>query len=150
MVKKYLESKHKEYPSLYKNFKPGERVVRRYKKESGETEEYEGIIMAMDPDNMEIYWDTIDGEYSPDQIMDDFTLCDAEEVYFLNQSPIEKHDGLPIAITKELNKPKLPKCPACDDGELNQVAYNTFICNNPECESEFEAEDLGLKAEDFP
>jgi hypothetical protein len=91
MVKKYLDSKHKEFPSLYKNFKPGERVVRSYKNESGEIEEYEGIIMAMDPDYMEIYWDTIDGEYNPDLIMDDFTLCDAKEVYDGNQeySPIK-------------------------------------------------------------
>ena len=91
MVKKNLDSKDKEYPSLYKKFKPGERVVRRYKNESGEIEEFEGIIMAMDPDFMEIYWDTINGEYSPDQIMDDFTLCNAEEVYNGNQeySPIK-------------------------------------------------------------
>ena len=91
MVKKNLDSKDKQYPSLYDNFRPGERVVRRFTNESGEIEEYEGIIMAMDPDYMEVYWDTIDGEYSPDQIMDDFTLCDAEEVYNGNQeySPIK-------------------------------------------------------------
>jgi hypothetical protein len=41
---------------------------------------------------MEIYWDTIDGEYSPDQIVDDFTLCDADEVYNGTQeySPIKR------------------------------------------------------------
>lgn len=92
MVKKNMENKLKEYPSLYKEFKPGERVIRRCKKESGEIEEYEGIIMAMDPDYMEIYWDTIDGEYNPNMIDDDFTLCDAEEVYDGNQaySPIKR------------------------------------------------------------
>lgn len=91
MVKKNSNEKSKEYPSLYDEFKPGERVIRQYKNESGEIEEYEGIIMAMDPEFMEVYWDTIDGEYSPDQIIDDFTLCDADEVYngTLEYSPIK-------------------------------------------------------------
>ncbi len=91
MAKKDEEKKSKAYPSLYEEFKPGERVIRRLKKDSGEIEEYEGIIMAMDPDYMEVYWDTIDGEYSPDQIIDDFTLCDADEVFNGNQeySPIK-------------------------------------------------------------
>lgn len=84
--------KSKGYPSLYDAFKPGQRVIREFKKESGEIEEYEGIIMAMDPEYMEVYWDTIDGEYSPDQINDDFTLCDADEVYNGNReySPIKR------------------------------------------------------------
>mgnify|MGYP006273054269 CR=1 FL=1 len=92
MSKKKENAKTKGYPSLYDEFKPGQRVIREYKKESGEIEEYEGIIMAMDPDYMEVYWDTIDGEYSPDQINDDFTLCDADEVYNGNMeySPIKR------------------------------------------------------------
>ena len=32
------------------------------------------------------------------------STCNAEEVYFLTQSKIEKVDGLPIAITKEWKK----------------------------------------------
>ena len=93
MMSKKKEYIHeKGYPSLYDKFKPGQRVVRQYKKETGELEEYEGIIMAMDTEAMEIYWDTIDGEYSPDQIVDDFTLCDADEVYNGTQeySPIKR------------------------------------------------------------
>jgi len=92
MGKRMENGKKKEYPSLYDDFKPGQRVIREYKNDSGEIEEYEGIIMAMDPEYMEIYWDTIDGEYSPDQIIDDFTLCDADEVYNGNQeySPIKR------------------------------------------------------------
>ena len=92
MVKKNILSKTREYPSLYDRFKPGERVTRQYKKKSGDVEEIEGIIMAMDPDYMEIYWDTIDGEYNPNLIDVDFTLCDAEEIYNGNQeySPIKR------------------------------------------------------------
>lgn len=81
MDKKILKERSKEYVSLYDEFKPGERVIRHYKKKSGEVEEYEGIIMAMDQEYMEVYWDTIDGQYCPDQIVDDFTLCDADEVF---------------------------------------------------------------------
>lgn len=94
MRKNKTTEKPKGYPSLYDDFKPGERVVRQYKKESGEVEEYEGIIMAMDAEYMEVYWDSIDGEYSPDQIVDDFTLCDVDEVYNGNQeySPIKKKE----------------------------------------------------------
>ena len=93
MVKKHPSTdKSKGYPSLYDNFRPGQRVIRQYKKESGDIEEYEGIIMAMDPDYMEVYWDTIDGEYSPIDIADDFTLCNADEVFNGNQeySPIKR------------------------------------------------------------
>ena len=92
MSTKYDNLKQKKYPSLYDKFKPGERVIRHYKKESGEIELYEGIIMAMDNEYMEIYWDTIDGEYNPYQIIDDFTLCDANEVYNgnLEYSPIRR------------------------------------------------------------
>ena len=35
--------------------------------------------------------------------------CDAEEVYFLDQSSIDKYDGLPIAITKEWKKKGIQK-----------------------------------------
>jgi hypothetical protein len=90
--KEYANEDQKEYPSLFNTFRPGQRVVRQYKKDSGEIEEYEGIIMAMDAYNMEIYWDTVDGDYDPFEIIDDFTLCDADEVYNGSQeySPIKR------------------------------------------------------------
>ncbi len=90
--KQYNNANQKEYPSLFNTFRPGQRVVRQYKKDSGEIEEYEGIIMAMDAHNMEIYWDTVDGDYDPFEIVDDFTICDADEVYNGSQeySPIKQ------------------------------------------------------------
>ncbi len=45
--------------------------------------------------------------------------------------------------------PEIPKCPVCNSG-IHQKAYNYFRCSNPECNKEFDAEDLGLKKEDFP
>lgn len=93
MVKKqYISLRQKGYPSLYETFRPGQRVVRQHKKDSGELAEYEGIIMTMDPYSMEVYWDTIDGDYNPYEIADDFTLCDSDEVYNGTQeySPIKR------------------------------------------------------------
>lgn len=81
-----------KYPSLYEKFQPGDRVYRKINAENGKKEEYEGIIMAMDNDKMEIYWDTIDGKYDPSLIDDDFTLCSADEVLNGNEeySPIKR------------------------------------------------------------
>ena len=49
--------------SLYRHFKPGDRVKRYYQGETGKTQLYEGIIMTVDYDQLEIYWDKIDGIY---------------------------------------------------------------------------------------
>lgn len=86
-----------KYPSLYDEFQPGDRVYRKITVEKGKTEEYEGIIMAMDTDRMEVYWDTVDGEYNPSIIDEDFTMCSVDEVLNGNQecSPIKrKHKGI--------------------------------------------------------
>ena len=66
--------------SLYKHFKPGDRVKRSFQEKKGKTKQYEGIIMAMDHDQLEIYWDKIDGMYCPDLIENDFTMCPFDEV----------------------------------------------------------------------
>ena len=82
MVREIKEEKGqmRKYPSLFDHFKPGERVVRSIRRDNGTIEVYEGIIMALDNDKMEIYWDTLDGQYSPDAIQNDFTLCCVDEV----------------------------------------------------------------------
>ena len=66
--------------SLFRYFHPGERVRRKYKQEKGGKKQYEGIIMTMDHDSLEIYWDTIDGIYCPNIIEKDFTICGFDEV----------------------------------------------------------------------
>ncbi|MFO8077625.1 MAG: hypothetical protein R6U21_03155 [Thermoplasmatota archaeon] len=97
MDKKIENEKPVKYPSLYEKFQPGDRVYRKINVDNGKTEEYEGIIMAMDNDKMEIYWDTIDGEYNPSLIDDDFTLCSVDEVLNGTEeySPMKrKHKGI--------------------------------------------------------
>lgn len=92
MDKKIDYEKAVKYPSLYEKFQPGDRVFRKMSLTNGKTEEYEGIIMAMDNDKIEVYWDTIDGEYNPSLIDDDFTLCSVDEVMDGNEeySPIKR------------------------------------------------------------
>lgn len=77
-----MKKDYRSYPSLslYDYFKPGDRVKRKFRDDEGRMEEYEGIIMNMDGEHLEIYWDTIDGSYCPDLIEDDFTSCPVDEV----------------------------------------------------------------------
>ena len=46
----------------------------------------------MDNNQMEVYWDTLNGDYTPELIDEDFTLCSVDEVLNGNQecSPIKK------------------------------------------------------------
>lgn len=92
MNKKTDNEKQDEYSSLYDVFQPGDRVYRKMIVDKHKIKEYEGIIMAMDAENMEIYWDTIDGEYNPNIIDDDFTLCSIDEALNGNEefSPIKR------------------------------------------------------------
>jgi hypothetical protein len=92
MEKKMPKYQEPAYPSLYDLFEPGERVQRKIKGDNGQTDEYEGIIMAMGYDQMEVYWDTLNGEYTPELIDEDFTLCSVDEVLNGNEecSPIKR------------------------------------------------------------
>lgn len=86
------QSKNGEYPSLYDFFKLGDRVKRKYKDNDGKTKEYGGIILAIKQDNIEIYWDTKDGEYKPDDMDLTFTNCTINEIFKGDDhySPIKK------------------------------------------------------------
>ncbi|MFH1014067.1 MAG: hypothetical protein V1769_06135 [Thermoplasmatota archaeon] len=86
------KERYEKYPSLFTYFKPGERVSRNLRNDEGELEVYEGIIMALDDDRMEIYWDTLDGKYRPEVIEKDFTMCHVDEVLHgtENYSPIKR------------------------------------------------------------
>jgi hypothetical protein len=89
-----MKSKHKHSssPSLFQKFQPGDRVTRSLNKDSRSREEYEGIIMAMDSDYLEIYWDIKNGSYCPNSIEEDFTKCLLDEVCMgnLEFSPIKR------------------------------------------------------------
>ena len=64
----------RENTSLHKLFKPGDRV---YRKQIDYNENYEGIILSITNDSMEIFWDSINGKYNPIG----FTRCSSEEVF---------------------------------------------------------------------
>jgi len=85
-------NKIKEDSSLYDVFKLGDRVKRRYKNKSGKSREYEGIVLAIDKDNVEIYWDTIDGKYMPNEMNINFTNCSKYDIFkgSENYTSIEK------------------------------------------------------------
>ena len=79
---KYKKKKNDDYPSLYDVFKVGDRVKRNfYDNCSGKKLEYKGIIMAIDSNNMEIFWDMMNGKYRPKEIDIDFSSSSKEEIF---------------------------------------------------------------------
>jgi hypothetical protein len=92
MVKKGKESGEK-YPSLYDAFELGDRVKRIYKDKNGKNTEYKGIILAIEDNEIEIYWDTQDGKYRPDNMNLAFTTCKLCEIFegSNDYSPIKKY-----------------------------------------------------------
>ena len=82
----------KNYPSLYDAFELGDRVKRIYIDKEGENKEYKGIILAIDEKGIEIYWDTIDGKYRPNDMNIAFTNCPKIEIFQGTEkyTPIEK------------------------------------------------------------
>jgi len=91
-MKKY-EGKEK-HPSLYDEFELGDRVKRIYRDGSG-TKEFKGIVLAIDKQSIEIYWDTVDGKYRPKNMDIAFTNCSLEEIFngIGKFSRIEKERG---------------------------------------------------------
>jgi hypothetical protein len=70
-----------DYPSLYETFVLGDRVKRIYKSGDGKYIEYKGIILAINKNSLEIYWDTVDGKYRTENIDLDFTNCQVDEIF---------------------------------------------------------------------
>jgi len=89
MIKKI--KKENVHPSLYDAFELGDRVIRTYKDKQGKYE-YKGIILAIEDDNIEIYWDTKNGKYRPGDMDITFTNCTVDEIFNGDEkySPIKK------------------------------------------------------------
>ena len=85
----------KDYPSLYDAFELGDRVKRTYRDDNGRNKEYKGIVLAIDDKCIEIYWDTKDGKYRPNDMDIAFTNCPVNEIFQGNEkySPIEKDNN---------------------------------------------------------
>jgi len=84
--------KFRNYPSLYDAFDLGDRVRRIYKDKDGKEKEYRGIVLAIDDNSIEVYWDTKDGKYRPNDMDIAFTNCQIKEIFKGNEkyTPIEK------------------------------------------------------------
>lgn len=81
-----------EFPSLYDSFELGDRVKRTYKDDKGIYRVYKGIVLAINENGIEIYWDTQNGKYRPDGMNLAFSNCELKEIFKGNNfySPIEK------------------------------------------------------------
>jgi hypothetical protein len=93
IVGKYKrKNKIQEYPSLYDVFELGDRVKRIYKDINGTQSEFKGIVLAIDANSIEIYWDTRNGKYRPNDMNIGFTNCSINEIFTGTKeySPIEK------------------------------------------------------------
>ena len=92
MGKGKQKNKKKNYPSLYDAFELGDRVMRIYQDKNGKKSEYKGVVLAIDDNCMEIYWDTRDGQYRPKGMGIAFTNCETPEIFKGNDkySPIQK------------------------------------------------------------
>ena len=68
------------YPSLYDAFELGDRVKRTYKDKKSKYE-YKGIVLAIEENSIEIYWDTKNGKYRPGDMDVAFTNCPVNEIF---------------------------------------------------------------------
>jgi hypothetical protein len=80
-VKGSSKKKINHYPSLYNKFELGDRVKRVYKNKNGRNKEYKGIVLAIDKNSLEIYWDTVDGKYRPEDMNIAFSNCQIKEIF---------------------------------------------------------------------
>jgi hypothetical protein len=92
-MKEYREKKGYEYPSLYDAFQLGDRVMRIYQDKYGKKTEYKGIVLKIEKNSIEVYWDTKDGKYKSGEMDISFTQCDVEEIF--------RGDGVYTPIKKE-------------------------------------------------
>lgn len=90
MNKGRSKKKIKDYPSLYDVFDLGDRVKRVYKDKNGKNKEYKGIVLAIEKNSIEIYWDSIDGKYRPEDMNLAFSNCQQKEVF----SGTEKYSSI--------------------------------------------------------
>jgi len=91
MTNNKTKGKKKDYPSLYDAFELGDRVKRTYH-DKKDKYEYKGIVLAIEDDSMEVYWDTMNGRYRPGDMNVAFTSCQRNEIFKGNDyyTPIKK------------------------------------------------------------
>lgn len=77
---------NKEGHSLFEKYELGDRVKRTYIDKDGNIEYYSGIIMTINNDNIDIFWDTINGKYQPQKIENIFNNCTMNEILNGNEN----------------------------------------------------------------
>jgi hypothetical protein len=92
MVSELVNKNNERYPSLYDTFELGDRVKRTCKDGKGKSKIYKGIVLSIDKKGIEVYWDTKNGKYRPNDMDLTFSHCKLEEIFKGNDSysPIEK------------------------------------------------------------
>jgi len=86
------KKKERRRPSLYDAFNLGDRVKRTYLDKNGRPREYAGIVLAISMENIEVCWDTKDGDYKPKKSDISFTNCPIDEIFegTKHYTPIKK------------------------------------------------------------
>jgi hypothetical protein len=102
LIHKKIENE--KYPSLCDIFQLGDRVKRTQTNNKGIEKEYSGIIMEINDDSLEIYWDKINGIYDPKKIDCIFDNCQMNDIFNGNENftPIKKEKYILINIIKNL------------------------------------------------
>ena len=91
LMNKKMRREDEDYLSLYDAFHLGDRVRRIYKDKKGKPLEYRGIVLAIDKESIEVYWDTLNGKFRPTGMSVTFTTCPLPEIFNGNNNytPIE-------------------------------------------------------------
>jgi protein involved in sex pheromone biosynthesis len=91
-MKEYLRKNSSDHPSLYDAFQLGDRVTRIYQSKDGKKIKFKGIVLKIAKNSIEVYWDTKDGKYIPNDMNISFTDCNVEEIFRGdgNYTPIKK------------------------------------------------------------
>ena len=94
MTNKKEKNIEKNYPSLLDAFELGDRLRRTLIDKNGRNKEYKGIVLAISENSVEIYWDTRDGKYRPNDMKVAFTNCPINEIFKGNEiyTPIKKYN----------------------------------------------------------
>ena len=79
--------------TLFEIFNLGDRLNCIYVNKDGKKDKYSGIVMAISKDNIEVFWDKINGIYKPEKIHFTFNTLEIDEIINGNQefSKIKKN-----------------------------------------------------------
>ena len=79
--------------TLFDLFNLGDRVNVKFINNIGEKEKYSGIVMSINKESIEVFWDKINGRYKPEKNNFTFNTFDIDDILNGNKnfSPIKKN-----------------------------------------------------------